>query len=88
MFTADDIQARVRTNPFVPLRIATISGEKYDVDHPDLVLVGRRDLMIGQAGAKNPTISDRVNRVSIRHVTDLQDLDTPVQLNGTNGEAE
>jgi hypothetical protein len=56
MFSADDIQARLRERPFRPLRIVASEGQRCDIHHPDLVLVGRRDLMIGFADPANPTI--------------------------------
>jgi hypothetical protein len=88
MFNADDIQSRVRQRPFVPVRIVTSSGQIYDVYHPDLVMVGRRDLMIGRPSTENPAHYDQVSRVAILHVTDLQDLPTPAAPGGSNGAAD
>jgi hypothetical protein len=75
MFTAEDIQARLREQPFRPLRIVASSGQTYAVRHPDLVWVGDRFLVIGTPLARNPTLVDQVARVSLVHVTDLQDLE-------------
>ncbi len=77
MFTADDIQARFRDKPFVPLRIVTTTGQTYDVYHPDLVLVGRRALIVGTPSEQNPTQFEQVTRVEIIHVTELRDLPVP-----------
>jgi hypothetical protein len=74
MFTADDIQNRLRERPFVPLRVVTSSGQAYDIRHPDLVLVGRRALIIGTASNDNPTQFETASRVAVMHVLDLQDL--------------
>ncbi len=74
MFTADDIQARLHERPFVPVRIVTSSGQSYDVSHPDLVLVGRRFLIIGTASNENPSQIEAASRVAVMHVTDLQDV--------------
>ena len=76
MFTADAIQARLWERPFGPLRIVTSTGQTYDIYHPDLVLVARRFLVIGLSSAENPSQADQVTRVSLLHVTDLQDLPT------------
>ncbi len=85
MFTSDDIQARARVRPFVPFRIVTSSGHAYDVFHPDLIMVGRRDLMVGTASAENPSQHDVTSRVAFLHVTALQDLPaSPVP--GGNGQ--
>jgi hypothetical protein len=85
MFTANDIRNRMRTQPFVPLRIVTSSGQAFDVHHPDLVLIGGRELIVGQGTSNNPTFYDSITRVAIMHVTALQDLPTPPLAN-TNGE--
>ena len=77
MFTADDIQARLHERPFVPVHIVTSSGQSYDVSHPDLVLVGRRFLIIGTASNENPSQIEAASRVAVMHVTDLQDVPNP-----------
>jgi hypothetical protein len=86
MFTADDVQARIRSRPFVPLRVVTSSGQSYDVYHPDLIMVGRRYLIIGTASTENPTQFDTESRVALMHVTDLQNLPMPAAPGG-NGPA-
>jgi hypothetical protein len=84
MFTSDDIKARVMETPFIPLRVVTSSGQSYDITHPDLIMVGRRALMIGTAGNENPTQFETVSRVAILHVSDLQDL-PQLKSSGGNG---
>jgi hypothetical protein len=86
MFTADDIQARLRERPFIPVRLVTSSGQSYDVTHPELVLVGRRTLIIGTASNENPTQFETASRVAILHVADLQDIPHPAPTD-TNGPA-
>jgi hypothetical protein len=77
MFSADDIKARLRERPFTPVRFVTTSGETYDVDHPDLVFVARRFLIIGVPGAEDPTLAEQVTRVGILHITEMRDLSRP-----------
>jgi hypothetical protein len=86
MFTAKDILARVRQQPFMPLRLVTSSGQSYDVTHPDLIWVGHRDLMVGVGSNDAPTFYDQVSRVAIMHVTALQVLPTRPKP-GVNGPA-
>ena len=74
MFNSDDIQRRLRQSPFVPVRIIISSGQTFDVYHPDLVLVGRRDMIIGMASTENPSQYEQTTRVPIMHVTALEDL--------------
>jgi hypothetical protein len=73
MFGWDDILKRIREKPFRPFRIIASEGERFDIYHPDLVLVGNRDLMIGHPGP-NPAVYDGVTRVALLHVVALEDL--------------
>ncbi len=84
MYTAEEIQARLREKPFRPLRIIASEGLKYDIRHPDLVFVGRTDIMVGFAKPESPTIYDRVTRVAMIHIVALEDL--PVVSTPSNGQ--
>jgi hypothetical protein len=68
---------RLRQRPFQPLRIIASKGLHFDIRHPDLVLVGRRDLTIGTPDPDSPSIYDGVIRVALVHVVALEDLPTP-----------
>jgi hypothetical protein len=74
MYTADQIQARLREQPFVPFQIVTNSGQTYDVKHPDAVQVGKRSLIIGIASINDPAQFKTASRVAVIHVIDLRDL--------------
>jgi hypothetical protein len=84
MYSAEDIQARLRAKPFHPLRIIVSEGLRFDIHHPDLVLVGRRDLMIGFPAPDNPSVYDQVARVALVHVVALQDI--PVTSTSGDGQ--
>lgn len=77
MLTPGSIHARARQQPFTPFRITTSSGETFDVTHPDLIMVGTRDLVIGIPSAHSPAQYDDIARVAIMHVTSLRDLPQP-----------
>lgn len=83
MLTSQDILDRVRKQPFVPIRFVTSSGESYEVRHPDMVWVGRRDIHIGMSSRGNPSIYEQVSRVSLLHITAMEDL--PVKKGKSNG---
>jgi hypothetical protein len=85
MFSADDVQSRLRQQPFVPVRFVTTTGQLYDVYHPDLVMVGRRFVMVGTPSTENPTQADQVTRIALVHVTEIRDLPTPTMPSGVNG---
>jgi hypothetical protein len=84
MFSAEDVQTRLRLRPFQPLRIIASEGLKYDIYHPDLVLVGRHDLMIGSPSSENHSVYDRVTRVALVHIVAMEEL--PVPSTPKNGE--
>ena len=44
---AQEIQARVRTQPFVPIRVFVSDGAYYDVRHPEFILITLREVVIG-----------------------------------------
>jgi hypothetical protein len=83
MFRPEEIQARLRERPFRPLRFIVSEGLRYDINHPDLVLVGERDLMIGFASAARPTVYNRVIRVALVHLFGMEDL--PARTPSANG---
>lgn len=83
MFRPDDIQARLRERPFRPFRIIAAEGLRYEVRHPDLVMVGVRDVLIGHPTADNPTVYDSVTHLALVHIVALELLDAaPAQGNG------
>ena len=85
MFTADDIYQRLKQRPFTPLRLRASDGESYNVLHPELVLVSRRFLEVGTAAADDPRYFDQIARVSIMHITAVEDLPVQRSVSG-NGE--
>ncbi len=74
MFTADFIYAKLRGQPFVPLRIATESGETFDIVYPDLVMVGTRKLVIGSPCHDDPTLFDTTRTIPISDITDIRKI--------------
>ena len=66
------------------MQIVTTTGQTYDIYHPDLVLVGRRFLVVGMPSSENPTQADLVTRIALGHVDELRDLPRPAaNSNGT-----
>jgi len=86
MLTATEIRARVDRCPFTPFRVVTSSGNTYDVLHPELILVGRRELTIGRPWSSNPTVYDAKDHVAVLYVTALEDIVQPAPP-GANGSA-
>jgi hypothetical protein len=74
MFTAQIIRARVRQQPFRPFQVVTSSGERYDVLHPELMLVGRNAIHVGTPTREDPAIFETSSYVAILRITALEDL--------------
>jgi len=85
MFTSDDINARIKDRPFVPLRIIISGGQTFDVYHPDLLMIGRRALIVGRASTEDPAQFEQVTRLAIMHIIGLEDLPIPALPSG-NGQ--
>ena len=82
MFRAKDIQKRVRKRPFVPLRITTSSGESFEVYHPEMLFVGRREIHVGTPTTVDPTIFEDWTDVAIMHITSIRNLPVPKRHDG------
>ena len=78
IFTAENIQSRLRDRPFVPARFVTTAGQTYDIYHPDLVFVGYSFLIIGTPAPDHPALADAVTRIPLAHVTEIRDLPAAV----------
>ena len=74
MFTPHEIRDRVRQQPFVPLRIVTSSGESFEVYHPDLIMIGTREIQVGRPSSKRAEFYEQLSRIAIMHITALEDL--------------
>ena len=85
MFRPEDILARLRGRPFRPLRIIASEGLRYEVRHPDLVMVGVRDLMIGHETPGVPGIYSGITYVALVHIVGIEEI--PVEPSATNGAA-
>ena len=85
MFTAADIHGRLRATPFVPFQIVTSAGERFDVPHPELVVVFRRFVEIIIPEPDGEPFPDRSERVSILHITSVKHLPVGTRPPGSNG---
>jgi len=74
MLNYSDVEKKVRSAPFIPFRIVTSSGKTYDVMHPELLLVGRRSLILGIPAHPLEKVYHNYDVISLLHVTALEDL--------------
>jgi hypothetical protein len=85
MFRPEDIQARLRKKPFIPLRIIASEGLQHDVYHPDLVMVGNRDMLVGSPSKKTPTVYDKFTQIALVHVVAIEELQPREKSETGNG---
>ena len=87
MFRPKFINERLKSQPFRPLRVVASEGLHYDIYHPDMIMVGERDITIG-ISRRRGTIYDRQIRVAIMHIVGLEDLPpAPLTETAQSGEA-
>jgi hypothetical protein len=81
--TQPELHEHARRQPFAPFRVILTTGATYDIRHPDLILVGRRSVIIGITNAPNGTVYDRTLNVDLLHVVGVEEL--PVSPPSSNG---
>ena len=62
----EDIEAVIRAQPFVPVRIHMSNGATYDLTHPDGILLSERVAAIA--------VGDSIALVSLAHINEIQPL--------------
>ncbi len=68
----EDLQRKLRRQPFQLFRMYLSDGAVYDVRHPELVLLGRRSLVLGVAGTPEDTLYERTVDVDLLHIVRME----------------
>jgi len=86
--TREDLVEHVRRSPFVPIRITLTTGRTFDVYHPDMIMVGRRDAVIGVTRDPADIFYERAVYTDLFHIVTVEPLPppTPVSSDGLEGE--
>jgi hypothetical protein len=71
----EDLQKRLRARPFQPLRLHLSDGAAYEIQHPELVLLGRRSLVLGLANDPAQTLYDRTVDIDLLHIVRMETTD-------------
>ncbi len=61
----------VQANPFRPFRIRMNSGRTFDIRHPEMVRVGRRELLLFTLASDSPDVYDRWESQSLRLIDSI-----------------
>jgi hypothetical protein len=80
----EDIQKKIRHKPFRPFRLYLSDGSVYEIRHPELVLLGRRSLIVGLTGDPTETLYERTVDVDLLHIVRMDYLDMPATHDGAS----
>ena len=78
----DDLLQIIRRRPFVPFQLVTTDGTKYPVQHPEMLMPGRRTVTIGVPDDPAVPAYDRQVIVAMLHVQRLEPLESPKATSG------
>jgi len=76
--SSQEVLNYLQAQPFRPFRIRMNSGRTFDIRHPEMVRVGRRDLLIFTFISDSPGVYDRSENGSLLLVESLSPLEAPV----------
>jgi len=68
-----DIIAHVRKQPFRPVRVFISDGSSYDVRHPEMMMVGRTEVVMGLL-SDGDDVYDRFAYCDPVHVTRIEPI--------------
>jgi hypothetical protein len=74
--TARDLLQLIRQRPFIPFVLVTTDGTRYEVRHPELLMPGRRTVIVGIPDDPTTPVYDLPVIVSMLHVQRLEPLAT------------
>jgi len=76
---AEDFQKKVNQRPFQPFRMYLTDGAVYEIWHPEMVLLGKRSLVLGLSSDVTGSLSDRTGDVDLLHVVRMEYIDRTTQ---------
>jgi len=70
-----DLWDQLRKQPFEPFRIWLSDGTLYEIQHPELVMVGRTSAIVGVSEERRgPPVYDRVTTVALSHIVRMEPI--------------
>jgi len=76
--TPQEILNYLHAQPFRPFRILMNSGRMFEIRRPEMVRIGKRDLLIFSFVSDWPDVYDRWENVSLLLIESLAPLEAPV----------
>ena len=79
-----ELRDTLQKRPFEPFRLVMTDGIGFDIQHPDLLMVGQRSAVVGLTGDSGQSFYERTVKVDLLHVIRLEPLQTvpPSSKNG------
>ena len=74
----------LHANPFRSFRIRMNSGRTFDIRHPEMVRVGRRDLLIFTFVSDDPEVYDQWESLSLVLIESLAPFEVPGSMESAN----
>ncbi|UCF33546.1 MAG: hypothetical protein JSV78_14560 [Phycisphaerales bacterium] len=71
---ADEIRSHVRKQPFRPFRLYLTDGASYEVHHPELIYVSRREVVVALEFGEDD-MPERSAYCDPMHITHIEPLD-------------
>jgi hypothetical protein len=82
--TSREVLNYVQAIPFRPFRIRMNSGRTFDIRHPEMVRVGKRDLLLFTFVSDSPEVYDRWENLSLILIEALSPLEIPDSKGSAN----
>lgn len=76
--TPEVILKYAKAAPFRPFRIRMNSGRTFDIHHPEMVQVGKRDLLVFTFVNDAPEVHDHRENLSLLLIESVSPLEVPV----------
>ena len=71
----EEIKQVLAERPFRPIRIHLSDGAAYEIRHPDMVLVLKRQLIIALQQSAEERVPERYASVNILHITRIEPIE-------------
>ena len=77
MMTPQALLGYVKAEPFRPFRLHMASGKTFDVRHPEMIRVGRSNVLVFSFVSDQPEVFDEWQSVSLMLIESISHLEVP-----------
>ncbi|HYV38229.1 MAG TPA: hypothetical protein VE988_21270 [Gemmataceae bacterium] len=83
--TPEGLKDLLHKQPFEPFRLVQSDGTGYEVRHPDFLMVGIRQAVVGLPLKSDPTLFDRMVTLDLLHINRVEPLAHKTKSGKQNG---